>query len=81
MANSSDTMDMRLTGTVRAVALEGGCWRFDSDDGRHFEISREGAPPSLLVDGRTATLVVRPRRDLMSTCMIGPIIEVVSVES
>ncbi|MEP7327058.1 MAG: hypothetical protein ABI836_13995 [Gemmatimonadota bacterium] len=72
---------MRLTGTVRAVGIEGGCWRFDADDGRSFEIARAGAPAGLLQDGRKATLEVRARPDLMSTCMIGPIVEVVKVES
>jgi hypothetical protein len=75
-----DTSQMRLTGTVRAVGIEGGCWRFDADDGRHFEISRSGAPAGLLQDGKKATLELRARPDLMSTCMIGPIVEVVKVD-
>lgn len=70
---------MRLTGTVRAVGIEGGCWRFDADDGRNFEISRSGVPADLLQDGKKATLLLRARPDLMSTCMIGPIVEVVKV--
>ena len=76
----ADTTQMRLTGTVRAVALEGGCWRFDADDGRKFEIAKASAPADLLQDGRKATLTVRERPDLMSSCMIGPIVEVVKVE-
>ena len=77
---AADTTQMRLTGTVKAVGIEGGCWRFDSDDGRNFEISKAGVPADLLQDGKKATITVRPRPDLMSTCMIGPIIEVVKVE-
>jgi hypothetical protein len=65
---------------MHAVNLEGGCWRFDAEDGRHFEISRATAPAELLVDEKAATLTLRPRADLMSTCMIGPIAEVVGVE-
>lgn len=76
----ADTTQMRLTGTVRAVGIEGGCWRFDADDGRHFEISRAGVPAGLLQDGKKATLELRARPDLMSTCMIGPIVEVVTME-
>lgn len=71
---------MRLTGTVRAVGIEGGCWQFEADDGRKFELTRTGAPEGLLQDGKKATLVLRPRPDLMSACMIGPIVEVVTVE-
>ena len=76
----SDSTTFRASGTIHAVNLEGGCWRFDADDGRHFEISKATAPAGLLVDGKKASLTLRPRPDLMSTCMIGPIAEVVTVD-
>ena len=75
-----DTTQMRVTGTVRAVGVEGGCWQFEADDGRKFELARSFAPAALLQDGKKATLVLKARGDLMSTCMIGPIVEVVQVE-
>jgi hypothetical protein len=77
----TDSTSFRTSGTVRAVNVEGGCWRFDADDGRRFEIEKGSAPAGLLEDGRKATLTLRPRPDLMSTCMIGPIAEVLKVES
>jgi hypothetical protein len=70
----------RVSGSVRRVNLEGGCWGFDAEDGRCFELSRAGAPGGLLVDGKRATLTLRIRPDLMSLCMIGPIVEVVGAE-
>lgn len=76
----TDSTAFRSSGTVRAVNIEGGCWRFDAQDGRHFELEKGSAPAGLLVDGKQATLTLRPRPDLMSTCMIGPIAEVVRVE-
>jgi hypothetical protein len=76
-----DSATIRAGGTVRAVSVEGGCWRFEAEDGRHFEIEKGSAPEGLLVDGKQATLTLRPRPDLMSSCMIGPIAEVVKVES
>jgi hypothetical protein len=76
----TDSTPIRAAGTVRAVNVEGGCWRFDLQDGRHFEIVKSTAPAGLLADGKQATLTLRPRPDLMSTCMIGPIAEVVRVE-
>jgi hypothetical protein len=76
----TDSTTIRASGTVHSVNLEGGCWRFDAQDGRHFEIEKGSAPAGLLVDGKQATLTLRPRPDLMSTCMIGPIAEVVKVE-
>ena len=75
-----DSTTIRAAGTMRAVNVEGGCWRFDLQDGRHFEIVKSTAPEGLLGDGKQATLILRPRPDLMSTCMIGPIAEVVRVE-
>ncbi len=72
---SGDTT-FRATGTIHRVNVEGGCWRFDLEGGGHFEL-RAGADPSILVDGRQATLTLRPRPDLMSACQIGPIAEVV----
>jgi hypothetical protein len=76
----TDSTTFRASGTVRAVNIEGGCWRFDTQDGRHFEIEKGSAPAGLLEDGKQATLTLRPRTDLMSTCQIGPIAEVVKVE-
>lgn len=75
-----DSATIRASGTVRSINLEGGCWRFEAQDGRHFEIEKGSAPAGLLVDGKQATLTLRPRPDMMSTCMIGPIAEVVKVE-
>lgn len=63
------------SGTIHRVKVEGGCWRFDLEDGRHFELLA-GADSSLLADGRRTTLTLRARPDLMSLCQIGPIAEV-----
>jgi hypothetical protein len=76
----TDSTSFRVSGSVRAVNVEGGCWRFDADDGRRFEIEKGSAPAGLLQDGRKATLTLKPRPDLMSSCMIGPIAEVLKVE-
>ncbi len=71
---------IRSAGTVRSVNIEGGCWRFDAADGKSYEIEKGSAPSGLLQDGKQATLTFRLRADLMSTCQIGPIVEVVKVE-
>lgn len=76
----TDSTTIRTSGTVHAVNLEGGCWRFDAQDGRQYEIEKGSAPEGFLVDGKQATLTLKPRPDLMSTCMIGPIAQVVRVE-
>lgn len=76
----STNTDMRVTGTIHSVNVEGGCWRFDAENGAHYEILKSSAPSGLLVDGKQVTLTVKPRPDVMSTCMVGPIVEVVRVE-
>lgn len=72
---------MKLTGTVRQVGVEGGCWVFEATDGRRFELSRTGAPAEVFQDGRKLTLSLNPRPDLMSACQVGPIVEITRVES
>jgi hypothetical protein len=76
----NDTTSFRASGTIRSVNIEGGCWRFDAQDGKHYEIASASAPAGFLTDGKAATLTLRLRPDLMSTCMIGPIVEIVKVE-
>ena len=78
--NQMDTTNMRVTGTVHSVSIEGGCWRFDADNGTHYEIEKGSAPAGLLTDGKKATLTLKLRPDLMSSCMVGPIAQVVAVE-
>ncbi|MEO8294580.1 MAG: hypothetical protein ABI613_03615 [Gemmatimonadota bacterium] len=72
--------DMQIKGTVHLVNVEGGCWRLDAANGSHYEIYKGSAPAGLLEDGRQVTATVKLRPDLMSICMVGPIIEVISVE-
>ncbi|MEO8200719.1 MAG: hypothetical protein ABI679_09385 [Gemmatimonadota bacterium] len=73
--------DMRVSGTIHSVNIEGGCWRFDAANGTKYEILKSSAPSGLLEDGKQVTLTVKPRPELMSTCQVGPILEVVTVES
>ena len=76
----TDAAIFKASGQMRLINVEGGCWRFDTTDGKRIEIIRSSAPAGLLVEGRQATLSLRLRPDVMSTCMIGPLAEIVSVE-
>lgn len=69
----------QVSGTVHRLAVEGGCWRFDAEDGRHFELTPSLAPAELLADGQAATLELRLRPDQMSTCQVAPLVEVMKV--
>jgi hypothetical protein len=72
--------EIRVEGTVKASQVGAGCWQFVGTDGTSYELRRGQAPTTLFVDGTHATLVLRRRADLMSTCQVGQIVDVVRVE-
>jgi hypothetical protein len=69
---------MVLKGVMHRTEIEGGCWVFEANDGQRYELVGEKAN-QLQRDGLRAKIVVRPRPDLSSVCMIGNIIEVVEI--
>ncbi len=73
--------EFRMEGTVRKAEVGVNCWRLEAKDGASYELRPEQAPAGLFVDGRAVTLVLKKRADLMSTCMVGQIVDVVRVET
>ena len=59
--------------------VEGGCWVFRTTDGQSYELTGEAAK-DLLREGLRAEIVVKPRRDVMSICMVGKIVEVIEIK-
>jgi hypothetical protein len=72
--------EFRVTGMVSKSEVGANCWRFAGPDGKGYELRPDQAPAEVLVDGRSATLILKARSDLMSTCMVGQIVDVVRVE-
>lgn len=72
---------IRVSGTVRFMRVEGGCWQLQAQNGARYELRPTQAPSQVLVDGAQVVLVVRLRTDLVSTCMVGDIVDVEQVES
>ena len=70
----------RVTGVVHKSEVGVNCWRFEGSNGTGYELRPEQVPAGVLVDGKSLTLVIRPRSDVMSNCMVGQIVDVVSVE-
>jgi hypothetical protein len=68
-----------IDGVMHRTNLEGGCWVFRAADGQSYELIGDAAK-DLLREGLRAEVVVRPRRDVMSICMVGRIVEVVEVK-
>jgi hypothetical protein len=68
-----------IDGVMHHTNLEGGCWVFRTSGGQSYELIGDAAK-DLLHKGLRAEIVVRARRDVMSTCMVGKIVEVVEVK-
>jgi hypothetical protein len=68
-----------INGVMHHTNLEGGCWVFKTADGKNYELTGEAAK-DLLREGQRAEIVVRPRRDLKSICLVGKIVEVVEIK-
>lgn len=73
--------EFRAEGVVRKAEVGMHCWRLEAKDGASYELRPDQAPAAVLVDGKGVTLVLKKRADLMSTCMVGQIVDVVRVES
>jgi hypothetical protein len=68
-----------IDGVMHHTNLEAGCWVFKASNGQSYELIGDAAK-DLLCEGLRAEIVVKPRRDLMSICMVGKIVEVVEVK-
>ena len=72
---------LRVTGTVRKTEVGVNCWRFEASDGTGYELMPSLAPEEVLRDGQRFTLILQPREGVMSTCMVGRIVEVIRIVS
>jgi hypothetical protein len=67
-----------LSGSMVHTDLEGGCWYLDASDGKHYElVGDEGVITALHTEGRMVQVRVKPTKGVSSTCMVGPIVQVV----
>ncbi len=67
-----------ITGTVRQVDVDGGCWCIQSAEGKLFEITN--LPDEYRSNGLAIRARIAIRQDLASTCMVGEIADVVVIE-
>lgn len=73
--------EFRVEGTVRKAEVGVNCWRLEGKDGASYELRPEQAPAELFADEKAVTLVLKKRADLVSSCQVGQIVDVVRVES
>ncbi|MCJ8283425.1 MAG: hypothetical protein MJK14_27480 [Rivularia sp. ALOHA_DT_140] len=72
-------MSIKVKGTVERRDIGMGAWAFVSEDGKTYEIMR-GADKNLLQSGQKAEVTGDVREDVMTTAMIGPVLEVKSFD-
>lgn len=72
-------MSMTITGKIERRNIGLGAWAFVTEDGTTYEIPKS-TDKNLLKSGQTAQITGQVREDIMTTAMIGPVLEVKSFE-
>ena len=68
-------MSITVTGTIEHRDIGVGAWTLVTEEGRTYQIMR-GADKKLLQSGQKAEVTGKVREDIMTTAMIGPVLEV-----
>src|SRR6266536_963543 len=80
MACSSATGPrMQVAGTVQFNALEGGFYAIRGDDGVTYDPTN--LPACYKADGLRVEVTFKVRRDLVSFHMVGPLVDLLSINS
>ncbi len=70
---------IRVNGTVQYYTLEGGFWAVRGDDGVTYD-PIAGLPPAFHRENLRVTMVAKLRPDMGGIHMVGPLVEVLSIE-
>jgi hypothetical protein len=70
---------IQITGTVRYFTIEGGFWAVQGEDGVTYD-PMNGVPPAFQRENLKVTVVAKVRNDMGGIHMVGPIIEVLSIQ-
>ena len=84
IVTDSSTGEFLIAGTVTYVEEQGGCWRLDDGEGRHYELLPDQAPAELLQDGIRAEVRGEPADGSNTGCKVGMpfmVRRIVSLES
>lgn len=71
---------IRVEGTVRYFTLEGGFWAVRGDDGVTYD-PMNGLPAEYQRENLRVTLIAKIRNDIAGIHMVGPIVEVLSIQA
>jgi hypothetical protein len=81
LSTESGTSELHISGTVRFLEAEGGCWRLEGDDGRRYELHPNQAPPAVLRDGVRVRVIAYPSEDAVGVCRSALPVDVRRVDS
>jgi len=81
LSTDAGTGELHLSGTVRFLESEGGCWQLEADDGRRYELYPDQAPAAVLRDGARVRLLARPSEQPARACRSAMPVDVRRVES
>jgi hypothetical protein len=70
---------IRVNGTVHYFTLEGGFWAIRGDDGVTYD-PIGGLDPAFQRENLRVTLVAKIRTDIGGIHMVGPLVEVLTIE-
>ena len=76
ISTDSSTGELHIIGVVRYMETEGGCWQVAANDGQHYELNADQAPPSVLYDGAQVSLVAYARDSHSRGCQVGTPVDV-----
>jgi hypothetical protein len=71
------TPELDDVGTVRFIALEGGCWVIETADEVYEPID---LPEAFRTDGLGVSFEAVERTDMASICMVGTIVELLRIQ-
>lgn len=74
-------MSLQLQGTIKKSAMGMGAWALVTEDGQTYEIQKQSAPDGLLADGQTVRVTGTVQEHVMTTAMIGPVLQIESYEA
>ena len=68
LSTDAGTGELHLSGTVRFLEAEHGCWQLETDEGRRYELRGDQAPERVLRDGARVRLMARPSANSSGVC-------------
>jgi hypothetical protein len=67
-----------IRGKMHFTDIEGGCWQLITGNNQSYELVGEDTP-FLEYEGLMAEIVVKDTDNIMSTCMVGKVVQIIKI--